>query len=166
MLEARLSGKLKVCQIRPEVFIVKALLQRVSKASVKVGRKNIGVIGPGLLVLLGVDLEDTRESVENLAAKTLNYRVFPDAEGKMNLSVVDSGGEVLVVPQFTLSADTRKGLRPSFSSAAPPLQAELLYLAYVEALRTGLGKVETGQFGADMKVSLVNNGPVTFLLEA
>jgi len=145
---------------------MKALLQRVSKASVKVGRSNVGAIGPGLLVLLGVDQEDSRETVTVLVEKTLNYRIFPDKEGKMNLNVQEAGGEVLVVSQFTLSADTRKGLRPSFSSAAPPLQAEMFYLAYVEEVREKLGKVETGQFGADMKVSLVNNGPVTFLLEA
>ncbi len=145
---------------------MKALLQRVTKASVKVGRKNVGVIGPGLLVFLGVDQEDTRENAENLAEKTLNYRIFPDAEGKMNLSVQDKGGEVLVVSQFTLSADTDKGLRPSFSSAAPPLQAEMLYLAYADAVKERLGKVQTGQFAADMKVSLTNDGPVTFLLES
>lgn len=144
---------------------MKALLQRVTKASVKVGRSNVGAIGPGLLVFLGVDQEDTRENVDSLAEKTLNYRIFPDGDGKMNLNVQEAGGEVLVVSQFTLSADTRKGLRPSFSSAAPPLQAEMLYLAYAEAIRDKLGKVQTGQFGADMKVSLINDGPVTFLLE-
>lgn len=144
---------------------MKALLQRVTKASVKVGRSNVGAIGPGLLVLLGVDQEDTRESVDSLAEKTLNYRIFPDSDGKMNLNVQEAGGEVLVVSQFTLSADTRKGLRPSFSSAAPPLQAEMLYMAYAEAIKEKLGRVQTGQFGADMKVSLINDGPVTFLLE-
>jgi D-tyrosyl-tRNA(Tyr) deacylase len=144
---------------------MKALLQRVTKASVKVGRSNVGAIGPGLLVLLGVDQDDTRENVESLAEKTLNYRIFPDKEGKMNLSIQEAGGEILVVSQFTLSADTRKGLRPSFSSAAPPLQAEMLYMAYAEAMKEKLGKVQTGQFGADMKVSLINDGPVTFILE-
>lgn len=144
---------------------MKALLQRVTKASVKVGRSNVGAIGPGVLVLLGVDQEDTRESVDSLAEKTLNYRIFPDSDGKMNLNVQEAGGEVLVVSQFTLSADTRKGLRPSFSSAAPPLQAEMLYMAYAEAIKEKLGNVQTGQFGADMKVSLINDGPVTFLLE-
>lgn len=144
---------------------MKALLQRVTKASVKVGRSNVGAIGPGLLVLLGVDQEDTREDVDSLADKTLNYRIFPDDDGKMNLNVQEAGGEVLVVSQFTLSADTRKGLRPSFSSAAPPLQAEMLYMAYADAIKDRLGKVQTGQFGADMKVSLINDGPVTFMLE-
>lgn len=144
---------------------MKALLQRVTKASVKVGRNNVGAIGPGLLVLLGVDQEDTREDVDSLAEKTLNYRIFPDDDGKMNLNVQEAGGEVLVVSQFTLSADTRKGLRPSFSSAAPPLQAEMLYMAYADAIKEKLGKVQTGQFGADMKVSLINDGPVTFMLE-
>lgn len=144
---------------------MKALLQRVTKASVKVGRSNVGAIGPGLLVLLGVDQDDTRENVDSLAEKTLNYRIFPDDQGKMNLNVQEAAGEILVVSQFTLSADTRKGLRPSFSSAAPPLQAEMLYLAYADAIKDVLGKVQTGQFGADMKVSLINDGPVTFMLE-
>jgi D-aminoacyl-tRNA deacylase len=160
------SGKLSFRQIRSEANRMKALLQRVTKASVKVGRNNVGAIGPGLLVLLGVDQEDTWETAESLAEKTLNYRIFADDQGKMNLNVQDRGGEVLVVSQFTLSADTHKGLRPSFSSAAPPAQAELLYLAYVEVIQKKLGKVETGQFAADMKVSLINDGPVTFLLEA
>ncbi len=144
---------------------MKALLQRVSRASVEVGGETVGAIGPGLLVLLGVDRDDDADTAERLAERTLTFRIFTDAQGKMNRSVQDGGGEVLVVSQFTLSADTRKGLRPSFSSAASPEQAQALYDLYSAAIRQRLGSVATGVFAADMQVSLVNDGPVTFLLE-
>ena len=145
---------------------MKALLQRVASARVEVEGDVVGEIGPGLLVLLGLDAGDTLEQGYRLMDKLLAYRVFSDAEGRMNLSVADADGGVLLVSQFTLSADTRKGLRPSFSSAMPPAEAESLFaelLAYLEAKHP---QVATGRFGADMQVSLLNDGPVTFLLEA
>lgn len=144
---------------------MKALLQRVSQARVEVGGDCIGRIGPGLLVLLGLDKGDDRAAADKLLDKLLAYRVFADDAGKMNRSVVDVAGGVLIVSQFTLSADTRKGLRPSFSAALPPLEAEQLYDYLLGRLHQRHGEVAAGQFGADMQVSLVNNGPVTFLLE-
>ncbi|WP_101758900.1 D-aminoacyl-tRNA deacylase [Oceanicoccus sp. KOV_DT_Chl] len=144
---------------------MKALIQRVSTASVVVDNKKIGEIGQGLLVLLGVEKQDNEQSVEKMAARLTAYRVFSDAEGKMNLSVSDINGAMLMVSQFTLAADTRKGLRPGFSSAASPDLAEHLYELLVETIRRQSVVVETGQFAADMQVSLVNDGPVTFLLE-
>jgi D-aminoacyl-tRNA deacylase len=141
-----------------------ALIQRVRNASVDVDGEVIGAIGQGLLVLLGIEREDTEAEARRLLQKVLAYRVFPDAEGKMNLSVQDIQGGLLVVSQFTLAADTGKGLRPSFSSAKPPAEAEVLY-NYFLAQAQGLHKtVASGRFGADMQVSLVNDGPVTFLL--
>ena len=144
---------------------MKALLQRVSSARVDVGGACVGEIGPGLLVLLGLDRGDDAETGRKLLEKVLAYRVFSDAEGRMNRSVADTGGGVLLVSQFTLSADTRKGLRPSFSSAMPPGEAEVLFATLREFLESRHPVVATGRFGADMQVSLVNDGPVTFLLE-
>jgi D-tyrosyl-tRNA(Tyr) deacylase len=144
---------------------VKALLQRVAKASVTVADEPVAAIGPGLLVLLGVEPEDDAAVADWLAAKTLALRVFPDADKPMNRSVTDVAGELLVVSQFTLAADTRRGNRPSFTSAAPPEQAQRLYEGYVQALQRRYPRVRTGRFGADMQVGLVNDGPVTFLLE-
>ena len=141
------------------------LLQRVSRASVSVEGKCVGQINTGLMVLIGVEKNDGREQAERLVKKLLGYRVFPDDEGKMNLSVLDIAGEVLLVPQFTLVADTDKGMRPSFSSAAPPEQGADLFAAVVDIMSQHLPQVQTGQFGADMAVELVNDGPVTFWLQ-
>lgn len=145
---------------------MKTLIQRVSEASVAVEGQVVGQIGRGLLVLLGIDKHDTRHSADRLLEKVLDYRVFPDEAGKMNRSVRDIQGGLLLVSQFTLSADTRKGLRPSFSSAAAPAEAEAMYRYCLEALRSRHPTVEAGVFGADMQVSLVNDGPVTFLLDS
>ncbi len=144
---------------------MKALLQRVTAASVSVNRETVGQIEQGLLVLLGVEKNDDELIAKKLMDRLLAYRVFSDTEGKMNLSVKDIGGSVLLVSQFTLAADTRKGLRPGFSSAAAPVQAEALYEFCVEKISEQGVAVATGQFAADMQVSLVNDGPVTFLLE-
>ncbi len=144
---------------------MKALLQRVSSASVTVDGEISGAIEQGLLVLLGLDKGDDEVVAQRLLEKILNYRLFADAEGKMNCSVKDVGGGVLLVSQFTLSADTRKGLRPSFSAAMPPSEAESLYLQMLEMLQQQHQPVAAGVFGADMQVALVNDGPVTFLLE-
>ncbi len=145
---------------------MRALIQRVSTARVDVDGETVGEIGPGLLVLLGLDADDARANGEKLLDKVLAYRVFGDDEGRMNRSVTDVGGGVLLVSQFTLSADTRKGLRPSFSSAMPPAEAEALFAELLAYLGEKHPTVATGRFGADMQVSLVNDGPVTFLLEA
>ena len=145
---------------------MRALLQRVSTASVTVGGECVADIGQGLLVLLGLDKGDDQAAAERMMDKLLAYRVFADAQGRMNCSVVDVAGGVLLVSQFTLSADTRKGLRPGFSTAMPPEQAEQLYKYMLAQLKARHASVEAGIFGADMQVSLVNDGPVTFLLEA
>lgn len=144
---------------------MKALLQRVSQASVRVDGAIIGEIGPGLLVLLGLDKNDSPQTGERLLDKILAYRLFADDSGRMNRSVADIGGGVLLVSQFTLSADTRKGLRPSFSSAMPPADAQGLYQTILTSLKNKHAPVAAGSFGADMEVALVNDGPVTFLLE-
>jgi D-tyrosyl-tRNA(Tyr) deacylase len=144
---------------------VKALIQRVTQASVEVNHQIVGKIDQGLLVLLGVEKHDSEDTALRMAEKLLAYRVFGDEQGKMNLSVRDIVGELLVVSQFTLVADTRKGLRPGFSGAADPLVAEQLYECLVDKLRQQGASVATGQFAADMKVQLINDGPVTFLLE-
>ena len=144
---------------------MKGLIQRVSAASVVVEGETIGEIGPGLLLLLGVERDDDRARADKLLHKVVNYRVFEDDDGKMNRSLVDVGGGLLVVSQFTLVADTAKGLRPSFSQGAAPEVGKDLYEYVVDQARWKLAQVETGRFGADMKVSLVNDGPVTFLLE-
>lgn len=142
-----------------------ALIQRVSGASVVVDRQTIGAIDNGLLVLLGVEREDTRDKMEKLATKVMSYRVFSDDNGKMNLNLAQVGGSLLVVSQFTLAADTDRGLRPSFSGAGTPDQALILYEEFVAFCRAKGVNTQTGQFGADMQVSLVNDGPVTFNLQ-
>lgn len=138
------------------------LIQRVSEASVKVEGRIVGQIARGLLVLVGVEKHDDQANAQRLLERLLGYRVFPDESGKMNLSLADIGGDLLLVPQFTLAADTRKGTRPSFSSAAAPELGAELFEYFVAAARERCARVETGVFGADMKVSLVNDGPVTF----
>ncbi|WP_300320520.1 D-aminoacyl-tRNA deacylase [Idiomarina sp.] len=140
------------------------LIQRVSRAKVTVDDQIVGAIDKGLLILLGVEHADDETAADKLAQRIANYRVFTDSEGKMNNSVIDESGSVLVVSQFTLAADTRKGRRPSFSSAATPDQAKALYLRFCEAMNKQGLPVETGQFAADMQVELVNDGPVTFEL--
>ncbi|MBB1360834.1 MULTISPECIES: D-aminoacyl-tRNA deacylase [unclassified Shewanella] len=142
-----------------------ALIQRVKRASVAVDNTIVGKIDQGLLVLLGIEREDNIDKMVKLATKVINYRVFSDENGKMNLNLAQVGGQLLVVSQFTLAADTGKGLRPSFSSAATPEQADRLYLAFVEYCRQQGVMTQTGQFGADMQVELVNDGPVTFNLQ-
>jgi D-tyrosyl-tRNA(Tyr) deacylase len=141
------------------------LLQRVSCASVRVGERLCGEIGTGLLVLIGVSAGDTPAQAERLAQRLLDYRVFPDAAGRMNLSLRDIGAGLLLVPQFTLAADTRSGNRPGFSGAAQPALAQALFEQLVSATRAEGRVVATGEFGAHMQVSLVNDGPVTFWLE-
>lgn len=144
-----------------------ALLQRVLRARVEVEDETVGAIGAGLLVLLAVEPADTPADADGCIDRLLRYRVFADAEGRMNLSLLDAGGSLLLVPQFTLAADTRKGLRPSFSSAASPELGESLFGVAVESARRRLGsdRVATGRFGAHMLVSLTNDGPVTFWLQ-
>ena len=143
---------------------MRGLIQRVSHASVVVDGMTVGQIEAGLLLLLGVEKGDDETKLDKLLHKIINYRIFPDAAGHMNRSLLDTAGGLLVVSQFTLAADTQKGLRPSFSSAAPPDQAEVLYELFVQRARLKVDPVATGVFGADMAVSLLNDGPVTFLL--
>ena len=145
---------------------MRALLQRVNEASVRVGEETTGAIGRGFLVLLGVADDDETADLDYLVKKVAALRVFPDEQGKMNLSVGAVRGSVLVVSQFTLIADTAKGNRPSFFRAARPEKAEPFYEEFSARLRAGGLPVETGRFGADMKVSLVNDGPVTILLDS
>jgi D-tyrosyl-tRNA(Tyr) deacylase len=142
-----------------------ALIQRVGRASVSVGDETVGTIGRGILALVGVERADTHTEAARLAERVLGYRIFPDAAGKMNLSLLEVQGELLAVPQFTLVADTKKGSRPSFSSGASPEQGLALFEHFV-AHAAGMLRVQTGRFGADMRVSLVNEGPVTFWLQA
>ena len=142
-----------------------ALIQRVNSAQVDVAEQTVGKISKGILLLLGVDREDTEQKAKRLAERILSYRIFPDQEGKMNLNVEQAGGSLLVVSQFTLVADTKKGTRPGFSRGASPEKGALLYTKFVELCRARDIKVQTGEFGADMQVSLVNDGPVTFSLE-
>jgi D-aminoacyl-tRNA deacylase len=142
-----------------------ALLQRVSQAKVEVAGKLVGSIGPGLVVLLGVRPADDEAAALKLLARLLQYRVFADEAGKMNLSLTQVKGELLLVPQFTLAADTARGLRPGFSTAAPPEQGRRLFDRFVQAAREQHGQVEAGVFGAHMQVSLTNDGPVTIWLE-
>lgn len=144
---------------------MKALLQRVSSARVEVNGEIVGAIDRGLLVLLGVEHGDGAEQVKKIADKLLAYRVFTDGQGRMNNNVVDASGGLLIVSQFTLAADTKKGLRPSFSSAAAPDIAETLYENLLAELHRRYAPIASGKFGANMQVHLVNDGPVTFLLE-
>ncbi|MBE0402879.1 MULTISPECIES: D-aminoacyl-tRNA deacylase [Halomonas] len=145
---------------------MKVLIQRVSQASVSVEGQTVGAIEQGLLALVGVEKGDTDAAVEKILHRLLHYRVFSDAEGKMNLNLQQVDGGLLLVSQFTLAAETHKGLRPGFSSAAPPAEGERLFNALVSQAQSAWPKVATGQFGADMQVALVNDGPVTFLLES
>lgn len=142
-----------------------ALLQRVTSASVSVEGQRIAEIGHGLLVLIGVEQNDDETRAARLVERVLGYRVFSDDEGKMNLNVQDINGSVLLVPQFTLAADTNKGMRPSFSSAADPQTSSALFDTVVDIMRRTTSQVQIGQFGADMSVELVNDGPVTFWLQ-
>ncbi|HXJ38155.1 MAG TPA: D-aminoacyl-tRNA deacylase, partial [Bryobacteraceae bacterium] len=139
-----------------------ALLQRVVEAGVQVGGQQVASIGPGLLALVGVRPNDDESSTQRLLSRLLQYRIFGDETGKMNLSLSQVQGELLLVPQFTLAADTHKGLRPGFSTAAPPEQGRQLFDFLVQSARAQHGRVETGVFGAHMRVSLTNDGPVTF----
>lgn len=145
---------------------MKALIQRVKHASVDVEGTCIGSINAGILLLLGVEKNDTPEQADKLLKKVLGYRIFADTEGKMNLNLQQHTGGLLIVSQFTLVADTQKGLRPSFSSGAPPQLGEELYDYFVGQAKAQHEDVATGSFGADMQVSLLNDGPVTFLLES
>lgn len=145
---------------------MRAVVQRVSRARVTVGGEVTGEIGLGLLVLLGVGTGDTRAEADYLAEKTIGLRIFEDAGGKMNLSVAEVGGAVLVVSQFTLYGDARRGKRPSFDAAAPPAQARELYEYFVEKVRAAGLRCETGRFQETMQVELVNEGPVTILLDS
>lgn len=142
------------------------LLQRVAQASVEVGDERVASIGPGLLVLVGVRPDDSEASAVRLLDRLLHYRIFADDTGRMNLSLLQTLGDLLLVPQFTLAADTHKGMRPGFSTAAPPEQGRQLFDFLVQTARTRRDRVETGVFGAHMRVSLVNDGPVTFWLES
>ncbi len=142
------------------------LLQRVTQASVTVDNEVVGQIGAGLLVLVGVQKHDTDQSAARLIERLLGYRVFPDDKGKMNLGLQDIKGGLLLVPQFTLAADTKKGMRPSFSAAAPPQKGEEFFNKLVQLARQQHKNVATGIFGADMQVALINDGPVTFIIEA
>ncbi|HLT05313.1 MAG TPA: D-aminoacyl-tRNA deacylase [Pseudomonas sp.] len=144
---------------------MKALIQRVRAARVEVGGEVVGAIDQGLLALVGVEPQDTPASADKLLHKLLNYRVFSDDDGKMNRSLSDVRGGLLLVSQFTLAADTKSGLRPSFSSAAPPALGEQLFDYLLEQARARHEQVASGRFGADMQVHLINDGPVTFLLE-
>jgi D-aminoacyl-tRNA deacylase len=145
---------------------MRAVIQRVSRARVTVGDETTGEIGLGLLVLLGVGTDDTRSDADYLAEKTVGLRIFEDSGGKMNLSVAEVGGAVLVVSQFTLYGDARRGKRPSFDAAAPPQQARELYEYFVERIRAYGLRCETGRFQETMQVELVNQGPVTILLDS
>ncbi|PIE24947.1 MAG: D-tyrosyl-tRNA(Tyr) deacylase [Neptuniibacter caesariensis] len=145
---------------------MKALIQRVSSASVAVESATVGAISQGILVLLGVEKDDTEARADKLLKKILGYRIFSDAEGKMNLNVQQINGELLIVSQFTIVADTQKGLRPSFSSGASPELGETLYNYFSQQAKKSQLKIANGKFGADMTVSLCNDGPVTFLLES
>ena len=143
-----------------------ALIQRVSEARVEAGGRTLGAIGRGIVALVGVERGDGEAQAARLAERVLGYRIFPDAAGKMNLSLLDVKGELLAVPQFTLAADTRSGTRPGFSTAASPEEGRRLFDCFVSSLAEKKIIVRKGEFGADMMLSLVNDGPVTFWLEA
>jgi len=144
---------------------MKIVLQRVTRASVSVRGKVIASINRGLLILFGAEKVDSDDKIDFLAEKILNLRIFPDENGKMNLSCIDICGEVLVVSQFTLAADCKKGRRPGFDNAAATTEAKLLYKSFVEQISMSGLKVSTGEFGADMQIELINDGPVTFILD-
>jgi len=144
---------------------VKVLIQRVSSAHVEIEGKIIAKIDKGLLAFVGVEKKDNLQLADKMIYKILSYRVFPDNDGKMNLSLNDIKGEILLVSQFTLAADTKNGTRAGFSTAKSPQEAEIIYNHMIEKIKLSIDKVETGIFAADMKVSLVNDGPVTFLLK-
>ncbi|NOS88835.1 MAG: D-tyrosyl-tRNA(Tyr) deacylase [Methylococcaceae bacterium] len=141
-----------------------SIIQRVSSASVTVQQQELGRIGVGIMALVAVEKHDTRQLAERLLARILNYRIFPDAQERMNLSLLDINGGLLLIPQFTLAADTQKGNRPSFVSAAPPELGRELFTYLQQHALSIYPTVQFGQFGADMQVALVNNGPVTFTL--
>lgn len=145
---------------------MRAVVQRVSRAKVTVDGEVTGEIGGGLLVLLGVAIKDSEAEADHLVEKILNLRIFEDPDGKMNLSLLDVEGDLLAVSQFTLYADTRRGRRPSFIEAAPPERANHLYEYFVEEIRSRVGRVSTGRFQAMMDVELVNNGPVTIIIDS
>jgi D-aminoacyl-tRNA deacylase len=145
---------------------MRAVVQRVKQSSVKAGNEIVGQIGKGLLVLLGVARDDTAKDVDYLVNKIINLRIFKDPDGKMNRSLLETGGELLAVSQFTLLADCRKGRRPSFVEAAEPHKANDLYAKFVELARKKGVEVQTGRFGAMMEVSLINDGPVTVIIES
>jgi D-tyrosyl-tRNA(Tyr) deacylase len=142
-----------------------ALIQRVTEARVEVDGQVTGAIGRGILALVGVERGDADAQAERLVERVLGYRIFPDVEGKMNLSLLEIKGEILAVPQFTLAADTRQGTRPGFSTAAAPEEGKRLFECFVKFSREKIPQTKVGIFGADMKVSLVNDGPVTFWLQ-
>lgn len=144
---------------------MKLVIQRVLSSSVQVEGREVARIGRGLMVLFGAESNDAEPAVKYLADKTLNLRIFPDDQGKMNFSCKDMGGEILVVSQFTLAGDCSAGRRPGFDRAAPPALAEALYKKYIEELKASGLRVACGEFGADMLVDIQNNGPVTFILE-
>jgi len=144
-----------------------AVIQRVSESSVKIDGQISGQIGPGLMVLLGIEEVDGTEDIDWLSKKIINLRIFPDENGVMNKSLLETGGDILLISQFTLHASTKKGNRPSYIKAAKPDIAVPLYERFIEALESELGKpIQTGEFGADMKVALVNDGPVTIIIDS
>jgi D-tyrosyl-tRNA(Tyr) deacylase len=145
---------------------MRTVIQRVKEAQVKVGGQVVGQIGQGLLVFLGVARDDSRLSADYLVKKITELRIFEDAQGKMNVSTQEAGGQFLVVPQFTLYANCDKGRRPSFDQAADPVKGEMLYTYFVDQLKAAKANVETGQFRAMMDVSLINDGPVTFIVDS
>ena len=141
------------------------LIQRVTQAKVEINQATVGKIGPGLVVLTAFQPDDSSQNIDRMVHKLLHYRVFADEDGKMNLNVQQVNGSLLLVPQFTLAANTQKGLRPSFSSSASPDVASLLFDEFVHKMHGATPEIETGKFGADMQVTLTNNGPTTFWLE-
>ncbi len=144
---------------------MKALIQRVASSQVEVDGKTVGKIDKGLLVFLGLEKKDNDLIADKMMSKIISYRVFPDENQKMNLSLKDIKGDVLIISQFTLAADTKNGTRAGFSTALPPIEAESLYDYFIDKIKESNLKIQSGIFGADMKVSLLNDGPVTFMLE-
>jgi len=144
---------------------MKALIQRVASSQVEVDGKIVGKIDTGLLVFLGLEKKDNELIADKMMSKIISYRVFPDENQKMNLSLKDIKGDVLIISQFTLAADTKNGTRAGFSTALPPIEAESLYDYFIDKIKESNLKIQSGIFGADMKVSLLNDGPVTFMLE-